>query len=78
MDLAGAELEQRRSQWLAHGIRVSPVPWGDDRERLAAHFVAAEWAVEEFAKRRASAFDRAVNVLRDRDRDRDAAAAAAH
>ncbi|MFF8934998.1 hypothetical protein ACF08O_09795 [Streptomyces paradoxus] len=45
MDMAGAEIERRRSQWFADGIQVSSVPWADDREWLAVHFSAAGWAV---------------------------------
>ncbi|MFF7867274.1 hypothetical protein ACFZCT_12510 [Streptomyces qaidamensis] len=45
MDMAGAEIERRRSQWIADGIHVSSVPWADDREQLALHFTAAGWAV---------------------------------
>jgi hypothetical protein len=45
MDMAGAEIERRRSQWISDGIQVSSVPWADDREWLALHFSAAGWAV---------------------------------
>lgn len=45
MDMAGAEIERRRSQWISDGIQVSSVPWADDREQLAVHFTAAGWAV---------------------------------
>ncbi|MFE8960360.1 hypothetical protein ACIP17_14390 [Streptomyces iakyrus] len=45
MDMAGAEIERRRSQWISDGIQVSSVPWADDREWLAVHFSAAGWAV---------------------------------
>ncbi|MFJ3618934.1 hypothetical protein ACIPSH_12390 [Streptomyces iakyrus] len=45
VDMAGAEIERRRSQWISDGIRVSSVPWADEREQLAVHFSAAGWAV---------------------------------
>ncbi|MFE8988612.1 hypothetical protein ACFYMI_12310 [Streptomyces collinus] len=45
MDMAGAEIELRRSQWLSDGIQVSSVPWADEREQLAVHFRAAGWTV---------------------------------
>ncbi|MZF83754.1 hypothetical protein [Streptomyces sp. SID5643] len=45
MDMAGAEIERRRSQWLSDGIEASSVPWADERERLVLHFRAAGWAV---------------------------------
>ncbi|MFF5964040.1 hypothetical protein ACFY64_09860 [Streptomyces collinus] len=45
MDMAGVEIERRRSQWISDGIQVSSVPWADDREWLAVHFSAAGWAV---------------------------------
>lgn len=45
MDMAGAEIERRRSQWNTDGIQVSSVPWADDREWLVVHFSAACWAV---------------------------------
>ncbi|MGW6641065.1 hypothetical protein [Streptomyces iakyrus] len=45
MDMAGAEIERRRSRWISDGIQVSSVPWADDREWLAVHFSAAGWAV---------------------------------
>ncbi|WP_328342428.1 hypothetical protein [Streptomyces violaceus] len=50
MDLAAAEIEKRRSQWLADGVQVSRVPWADDREQLAVHFTAAGWAVQAFVE----------------------------
>ncbi|MEU0170786.1 hypothetical protein ABZ214_35950 [Streptomyces iakyrus] len=45
VDMAGAEIERRRSQWISDGIQVSSVPWADDREWLAVHFSAVGWAV---------------------------------
>ncbi|MGW0823321.1 hypothetical protein [Streptomyces sp. NPDC002845] len=48
MDLAeaAARLETHRHQWLAAGLRVSPVLWGEDGDRVGAQVASPGWRVE--------------------------------